>query len=167
MNRLKSFVIASLLSAVFLNQPFLYASTEGFRLNSRTMNLDQKTWRYYAPGSLRAHGVLPITKNEGVLIKNLKAKDKRLVYLIYSGPKNMTLKTACKEAKGSIRNLEFTETKETCRLISQTRKGNVSFQWIFEDRQDLKLVSFSVEVPPARKNEVLQDLQLFQKELLK
>ena len=165
LNTLK-FAIFSALGGLFLS-PTSEAAIKELKLNSKTLKLDAGVWSYYAPGSLRPHGVLPLSKHDGVLIKNVKSKDKRLVYLIHSAPKTTTLQIACADSKNAFRNLEVLETKKSCRLVRTSRLGNLSFQWMYEDQRDLKLVSFHIEVPTPRKAEVMQDLQLLEKELLK
>lgn len=131
------------------------------------IELDSKLWRYFPPGALKPGGLLPISKSDGVLVKNLGADDKRIVYLVREAPLTTTLQEYCSRNQ-KFQTTESVELSEkTCFIVSKENKGVRSYQLVYSNVRALKLVSLSIQVPNKQVPEVLKDYDSFKKGISK
>jgi len=132
---------------------------------TRTINLelDSKIWSYYPPGALKPAGVLPIGKSDGVIIKNIKNKNNRLVYLVHEEPLTTTFEEYCNQYLkfNTTENLE--KNTKSCLITSKAEKGFRSYQLVFSNYKKLKLVNITTQVPINKHKEVMSDYQIFRK----
>ena len=148
--------------------PMIMFSSTAFAIKGpMNIQLDSKVWNYYSPGALKPGGLLPITKNDGVITKNIGSNENRIVYLVREAPLTTTVQEYCKLNQGFSSTESIEVNPKSCFVLGKESGGSRSYQLVFSNIRKLKLVTIATNVPTRQHQEVLKDYLTFKKGILK
>lgn len=152
------------MSFAFFPLLLIFLSSSSFAINGPMgIVLNSKIWNYYPPGALKPGGLLPITKDDGVVAKNINSNQKRIVYLVREVPLTTTAKEFCNlnQKFSSTDSVEVDE--KTCFVLGKETDGFRSYQLVSTNVRRLKLLTIATKVPVKQHEEVLKDFKIFKK----
>jgi len=130
---------------------------------SRALLIDPKIWSYYAPGSLKPRGVLPLNETDGILIKRGSSEKDRDVILIRGEPLTRDLGEVCKLFVNKFRKGELNTAKKECLVTEKRDGGKKLVQWVYQDFRSLKQVSFAFSYSKGREVDAFKDWEMIKK----